>query len=202
MSKSLTSVVLAVCLRSCWGGQSFQHDSIEHNMWENSWFDFVIQGCIANCDAIKMWKSESEYFPRCTGIILYRLHRARKKQKQSIITSLLYMETEQRKKRWATHHVQQHYHEASPGSTGCQLGRTSCEVTTVPALPRGMAPLCSVTVWEKEGMNRDTIMRKTGIFKLFASAWACSVTTLYIDCWFCFYCLHCLLLYYVWWLNK
>lgn len=36
-----------------------------------------------------------------------------------------------------THHVQQRHHEASPGSTGSQPGRTSCEGTAAPALPQG-----------------------------------------------------------------
>lgn len=82
-------------------------------------------------------KASLNISPRCISIIFCLLHRTRKMQQQGTDTSLLYMEIKWKKKLWATYHVQQHYHE-SPGLTGCQLGRMSCEVTTVPVLPQGM----------------------------------------------------------------
>lgn len=100
----------------------------------------------------KTWK-ESGYFALVSFVTHYTGQE--KMQKQSTNASLLYMEKEKK----ATHHVH-HCHEASPGSTGCQLGRMSCEGTTVPALPRGKDLLYGA-VWEKQGMNRETVMRKT-----------------------------------------
>ena len=55
-----------------------------------------------------------------------------------------------RKKKWATHHVQQHFHEAFPELTCCQLGRMCCEGTTVPALPWGKDLLYSAKSLGKE----------------------------------------------------
>lgn len=55
-----------------------------------------------------------------------------------------------RKKKWATHHVQQHFHEAFPELTCCQLGRMSCEGTTVLALPWGKDLLYSAKSLGKE----------------------------------------------------
>lgn len=75
-----------------------------------------------------------------------------------------------RKKKWATHHVQQHFHEAFPELTCCQLGRMSCEGTTVPALPWGKDLLYSANSlgkeWDEHWDHNDRNVRRSDMVML------------------------------------